>query len=267
MGSLNHILILLFFYYSNAYNHFIGKELDLKIVIPKAAYSYIHYSYFINIDICNYEKNDSYIIEGSPEQIHNISEYYYQTYQTSSNNTVINIKGTDLKFIDYGVYTSTCSQNLEDNFTITSDDNKYKIRVNNECNPTFNLYIIKDDSSDFINLCNIYNKKNIIYEQEFPFANGKERTLEFELDSKTEKGNYKVVLIADINSMLFKYKAQFINVNSKSKISTVIYVVAIGLFIIIVAIMTFFLTYNPNRQITSTDIDHIKGEEYYDKIY
>ena len=56
-------------------------------------------------------------------------------------------------------------------------------------------------------------------------------------------------------------------VNSKSKISTVIYVVAIGLFIIIVAFMTFFLTYNPNRQITSTDIDHIKGEEYYDKFY
>ena len=188
-----------------------------------------------------------------------MNSYYYQTYSTSFNNKAIKIYGSDLKFIDYGVFTPICNSHTTDNFDLSNDGYKYQIKVNNECTPTFNLYIVKNDNSDFINLCNIYYKKDIIFETEFFFAYGKERILQFELDSNLDNGIYKVVLIAEKDSMLFKYKAQFININKKSS-SLIIIIILCPIIVLIIIAFILYIIYIKKRNNNSYDKNKIEEE-------
>ena len=199
-------IIIQLSYYINSYDYFIGNETSITIRVPKSEEHWLVYKFIINIDICDYVKNDSYIIEGNSHI--NINENYYKKYNSTYDGKEIKIYGSDLKFINYAVTFSLCFHTPY-NFSISNDGNKYQIIVDNNCSPSFHIYIIKNDYSDFINLCNLYNNpKNIIFYEGFSFNSKKERILEFELDPNLDSGTYKVVLIAEDDSMLIKYKPQ-----------------------------------------------------------
>ena len=198
-----------------SYNYIVGNKANIKIEIPEPPYSYIFYYFQLNIYICKYINNDSYVELGN--SIEKISESNFYTYPKSFNNKMININGSDLKFIDYGVTVNLCDQEAYNTFELFNYGSKYKIKLNNECHPTFYLYILKDDTSSFVNFCELYNSSSskIIFSKEYMFDQGKERTLEFELNNNLNKGIYKVVLLAEKNSMLYSYIPQFITIKRK----------------------------------------------------
>ena len=91
-----------------SYNYIVGNKANIKIEIPEPPYSYIFYYFQLNIYICKYINNDSYVELGN--SIEKISESNFYTYPKSFNNKMININGSDLKFIDYGVTVNLCDQ-------------------------------------------------------------------------------------------------------------------------------------------------------------
>lgn len=230
-------ITILFYNYVNSSHYYVGNESSIKIDIPKPSKSYITYYLYINVDICEYEKNDSYIIEGN--KTINFNEYYNKSFSRDFNNQEVKILGSDLKFIDYGVYVPTCSSPTEDTFNLSKDGDKYKIKAKKECMFDFKLYVIKNDNSDFVNLCNIYYKKNIVLEKEIASVDEKELEIEFELDSNLENGIYKVVLIEETDTGLFKYKPQFIEINKMSAIFIILIVLACALVLIVIAYIIY----------------------------
>ena len=254
------LIIIQLFNFANSYNYIIGDETNILINVPASSNSWLNYYFFITVDICEYVNNDSYIIVEESQT--NITDYLYKTYSKTYNNKEIKIYGSDLKFIDYGVFTPMCSEETTDIFTITEDGNKFKIKVDNDCFPTFLLYIIKNDNSDFINLCDLYNNKDIIYKKDFSFTSEKTRTLEFKMDNSSIKyGKYKAILIAKKNSMLFKYKPQILNFHKTSSSSSFIIIIVICFpILIIITVLIMFLikkrkdrVYNISSNKYSTD--------------
>ena len=261
------INLLIFFYYFNtitSYNYIIGNEADIVIDIPKPEYNWLIYYLKLNIYICNYANNDSYLAFNN--SITKISESNYYSYPRSQNNKIININGSDLKFIDYGVITQYCKIIPNNNFTLTNNGSKYQIKIKDACSSDFFLYILKDDTSYFINLCELYykNSSNIVFTKQYSWTQEKERTLEFELDKNLDDGIYKVVLLEKRNSMIYRYMPQFITINNK-KNNILIIALSITISLYILVIILAIILYNKKKK--KNNSNNINMNENNDSKY
>jgi len=265
------INLLIFFYYFNtitSYNYIIGNEANITINIPKPEYDWLTYYLKLNIYICNYSNNDSYLVFNN--SITKISESNYYSYPRSQNSKIININGSDLKFIDYGVITQYCKIIPNNNFTLINNGSKYQIKIKDACSSDFFLYILKDDTSYFINFCELYyeNSSNIVFIEKYSWTQGKERTLEFELNKKLDDGIYKVVLLEKRNSMIYSYMPQFITIiNKKNNILIIALSIIIPLSILIALILAIILYNKKKKKNNSNNMNKKNDSEYITEGY
>ena len=197
--------------------------------------------FFLEINICNYVKNDSYIMHGNKTtKIIGAYKYIY------TNNQNVIIGGSDLKFIQSANFNSTFDSFINNKYYYVSvyrSFTKYTVEFRlSGISSKIYLFVIKDDNTGFFNLCDLLAGKNVVYskiynEDEY-FGN-----IEFNLKIGFKRGFYKLIILE------YSTELKLFNKKEVSYIETVPYylIVCPVIFGFIVIIGGFiFLIYSLN---------------------
>ena len=192
-----------------------------QIASESTIYTYTssNYQFFLKINICKYVKNDSYIMEGnsSSKIIDIFSKSYHET------NEVI-IGGSDLKFIQSATVSWTGGIKDDQNHIeieksiskgLVTAYTEFKVNVSKIGGYTsyLYLYVVKNDNTDFVNICDIYRNNNnmVVLMDNINVNSGNYQLINFKLKSNFKREIFKVIILDyTIYEIFYKNKAIFI---------------------------------------------------------
>ena len=220
----------------------ITKEITLDLSIPsplKMKNYQINYYQGVKVDICNYDKNDSYIWEGYTDTLTKIENSYFRYYFESQ---TVYISGSDLKFIQIGsVSYRTLRDPTENDIQVEKSFTKFKVIIKiQDSSSDIYLFIVKNDNTNYINICNLFNGiSDIVYSEVYESVITKSMTVEFDLKSGFKKEDFKVIVLEYTNDKIYlKIGFKFIQTTPCSLIVLLIVLGCIlGIAIIIVIII------------------------------
>ena len=182
-------------------NYIITKEQEVIIPkIPDNKDSPLPYRFFVRIDICKYDINNSYVVENINNTI-----YFYNSFSKNYySEGKIMVGGSDLKLIQSGIsvfpYHFLNLDSSDNNQIMISKKSLTHFKViyktdSSSSFSTFFLYIINNYNTDFINICDLLENNNVLLMKEEYGGQLKEIIFEFDYKSKYKSETYKIAII------------------------------------------------------------------------